>query len=93
MVITMEKTIQEIMHEQMLSIQESDHLTNQAMAHALVMDPRTYFDHTKGFKDCGFLTTILLILHSPDSDVLLEEMRMRLTKCMEETGKEETLVV
>ncbi len=89
----MEKTIKEIMREQMLSIQESDHLTNQAMAHALVMDPRTYYDHTKRLKECGLLTTVLLILYSPDRDALLNDMEVQLANCMDEAKKEETLPV
>ncbi len=64
-------------------------ITQEVMANALVMAPRSYADIERGASNCGMLTTVLLIMSMDDSVEFLDELK----KDIEETiNKEEVYV-
>ncbi len=52
------------------------------MAHALIMNPRSYYDLEKRVKSCGLLTVILIIIFCKERDKLLNELKDGILKCM-----------
>lgn len=70
-----------------LKARASHNLTQEQMAEALAMVPRSYTDIESGVHMCGTLTAILLLIDHPDPVSVLAELKEKFEKLYSEEEK------
>lgn len=73
----MEAIIKDTFRVLALKTRAAHDLTQEQMAEALVMVPRSYTDIESGVHMCGTLTAILLLLDQSDPLAVLEELKQK----------------
>ena len=82
----MESELKEFLRDFILRLRQDKGLTQAKMAEALVMSERAYEYLENGDTSCGVLTTILVVLEMNNRDMLLDDLRVRLTRAYEKVG-------
>lgn len=75
-----EKIIKDTFRILALQTRDAHHLTQERMAEALVMVPRSYTDIESGVSMCGTLTALLLLMDQENPSIVLNDLKKKFEK-------------